>query len=251
MNRIAVWPYAIPMDTSGKMLDDFQGIYTRGLCHAFAEGLLRTRLCEVAVCLPIVTMGGVTSWAVTGREWSLDEALEKALPQGTGFATLGTASISERVELHVLLISGSQRSLLVDRRLSYPRGQILNCLSEAVVDMAAAIAGRPLSDDERQRAQSWGTTSSEAYLVYLEAWSAAAAFRFGVTVPNPQAALDCARKASRIDPEFVEASRLQAQLSPAEARNRGAETAVAEPNGYSEFAYPIAIPGQGDARARS
>jgi hypothetical protein len=241
MNRIAIWPYAVPMDSSGKMMDDFQGIYSRGLCRAFAEGLLRTRLCEVAVCLPIITIGGATSWAVTGREWSLDETVKKALPEGTGFATVGTMSLTERVELHVLVVSGPQRSLILDRRFSYPRTQILNCLSEAVQDMAAAIAGRPLSNDERRRAQHWGTTSTDAYLAYLEAWSAVAASRFGVTVPNPEAALECVRRAARIDPKFVEASRLEEQLSPAEVRGCAGEAAVEDLSGYSEFACPIAI----------
>ena len=251
MDHVAIWPFSTPMDSSGTMIDQFQGIYSRGLCRAFAEGLLRTRLCEVAVCLPIVTIGEVTSWAAMGRAWNLDEALDVQLPRGIDFMTLGRVSIAEQVELHVLLVSRLQRCLVLDRRFRFPRAQVLNCLSEAVAAIAATIVGRPLSVDEQHRVQRWGTASSEAYLAYLEAWSAAAAFRFGVTVANPQAALECARKASRIDPEFVEVSRLQSQLSPAEARSRDAEGAVAEPNGYSEFAYPITIPGQDAAAAGS
>lgn len=244
MDHVAVWPYAIPMDSSGKMIDDYQGIYSRGLCWAFAEGLLRTRLCEVAACLPIVTIGGATSWAVTGREWGLDEVLEKQLPEGVEFVTVGKLSIAERVALHVRLVSRSQRSLLLDQHFGYPRAQFLDGLSEAVAAMATAIVGRRLSEEEHQRLQCWGTNNSEAYLAYLEAWSAAAAFRFGVTVPNPHGALECARKAVRIDPDFAEASRLERQLDSAATGSPCEQAGVAEVNGYTEFAYPIAMPTQ-------
>ena len=159
MDHVAVWPYAIPMDSSGRMIDDYQGIYSRGLCRAFAEGLLRTRLCEVAACLPIVTIGGVTSWAVTGKEWSLDEVLEKQLPEGIEFVTVGTMSIAKRVELHVRLVSRSRRSLLLNQHFDYPRAQFLDGLSEVVAVMAATTVGRRLSEEENQRLQHWGTSS--------------------------------------------------------------------------------------------
>ena len=38
MDHVAVWPYAIPMDSSGKMIDDYQGIYSRGLCRPLRKG---------------------------------------------------------------------------------------------------------------------------------------------------------------------------------------------------------------------
>jgi hypothetical protein len=243
MNCLAVWPYAIPMNSSGKMIDDYQGIYSRGLCRAFAEGLLRTRLCEVAACLPIVTIDGVTSWAVTGKEWSLDEVLEKPLPEGIEFVTVGTMSIAERVELHVRLVSRSRRSLLLDQHFGYPRARFLDGLSEVVAVMAATIVGRRLSEEENQRLQRWGTSSPEAYLAYLEAWSAAAACRFGVTVPNPHAALECARKASGIDPNFAEASKLQEQLNLMEVESQPREAGAGDLNGYLEFACRVSLPG--------
>jgi len=149
MDRLAIWPFSTPMDSSGTMIDEFQGIYSRGLCRAFTEALLRTRFCDVAVCLPIVTIGEVTSWAVMGKEWNLDRALEVQLPVGVGLMTLGTVSIAKQVELHVLLVSHTQSSLLLDRQFGYPRAQLLTCLSEAVVDIAARIVGRPLTNDEK------------------------------------------------------------------------------------------------------
>ena len=224
------------------MVDEYQGIYSRGFCRAFAEGLLWTKACEVAVCLPIVTIDEVTSWAVTGREWNPDEALAIPLPERTDFMVFGTISIAERVDLHANLVWHSQRRLLVDQRFSYPLAQIPNCLSEVVAVLAGAIVGRPLSEEENRQLQRWGTNSSEAYLAYLEAWSAGTAFRLGVSVPNPQAALECALKATRIDPSFAEAHRLQEELSSVESRSQGDE--ADELIGYSEFAYPIAIPSQ-------
>jgi hypothetical protein len=240
MDRIAIWPFATPMDSSGNMVDVFQGIYSRGLCRAVAEGLLRTKVCEVAVCLPVVTIGNVTSWSVMGKTWTFTEALEVQLPDGTDFLTWGTMVITERVELHVLLISRSQRRLLVDRQFNYPRARIPVCFSEIVAVLAGAIAGRPLTDEENRRVQLWGTNSSDAYLAYLEAWSAAAAFRFGVSVPNPQAALECALKAVCLDPTFAEAGRLREELNSLGPENPGDQ--ANELIGYSEFAYPMTIP---------
>jgi len=199
-------------------------------------------VCEVAVCLPIVTIGELTSWAVTGREWNPDEALAIPLSEGTDFMVFGTISIAEHVDLHMSLVWHSKRRLLVDRRFNYPRAQLPNCLSEAVAVLASASVGRPLSEEENRQLRRWGTNSSEAYLAYLEAWSAGTAFRLGVSVPNPQAALECAMKAAQIDPAFAEARRLQEELGSVGVGNRGDE--ADELIGYSEFVYPIAVPSQ-------
>lgn len=241
-NRIAIWPFSTPMDCSGRMADELQGIFSRGVCRAFAEGLLRTKICKAAVCLPIVTLGEVTSWAVTGREWSLDEALAMPLPEGTDFMVFGTLSIADRVELHVTLVWQSQRRLLVDQSLRFSVAWFPNCLSDIVATLASAIARRPLSAQEYRQLQRWGTNSSEAYLAYLEAWSAGTAYRLGVTVPRPQAALESARKATSVDPTFAAAQRLKEKLTLIEGGQQpdGAD----ELDGYSEFAYPITIPRQ-------
>jgi hypothetical protein len=243
MNSVAIWPLATPVDSSGKMTDELQSAYSRGLCRAFADGLLRTNVCEVAVCLPIVTLGELTSWAVLGRAWNADEAWELPLPEDIGFFTWGTMIIAERVELHVLLLSRSQRRLLVDRAFSFPRVRIPACFSEVVTVLAGAIAGRPLTDEENRRLQLWGTDNSEAYLAYLDAWSAAATFRFGVSNPNPEAVLECAHKITRIDPSFVEAQKLQEKLRPVVAAG-GRGSYADRMAGYSELFFPIRGPGQ-------
>lgn len=241
MNRVAIWPFSTLMDSSGRMTDELQGVYSRGFCRAFAEGLLRTEACAVAVCLPIVTIGEVTSWAVMGREWNLDEALAIQLPEGAEFLVFGTISIAKRVDLHMNVVWHSQRCSLVDQYFSYPREQILNCLSEAVLVLAGAIVGRPLNEEENQQLQRWGTNNPKAYLAYLEAWSAGTAFRLGVSVPRRQAALECALEATRIDPAFMEAYRLQKELGSVGVRSQSDK---AERIGYLEFAYPIAVPNQ-------
>ena len=124
MNRVAIWPFATPMDSSGTMADPFQSVYALGLCRALAEGLLRTNLCEVAVCLPVAKVGETTGWAVLGKAWTFDEAAEIVLPDGTDFMTWGTMVLTERLEIHMLLRSHSQRRLLLDRKFRYPRVEI-------------------------------------------------------------------------------------------------------------------------------
>jgi hypothetical protein len=96
------------MSASGEMIDEYQGVYSRGFCRAIAEGLLRTNLCDVALCFRITTIAESTSWAVMGREWDSDEALEITLPEGTDFMALGTLRVAESVDLHVRLLCHSQ-----------------------------------------------------------------------------------------------------------------------------------------------
>ena len=237
MKRVAVWPYATPMDLSGKMADELQGVYSRGLCGAIALGLIRTKLCEVAVCFPITTIRGITSWAVLGREWSQDEILAIKLPEGVDFVSLGSVVIKDSIDLHIRVVQYAQKRLLVDQTFAYSREEIPNCFSEVIAHIASAVAGRELTTEERGLINQWGTNDPDAYLAYLEAWSACSAFRAGVSVPNRNGALDCARKASKLDAGFEDAHKLQRMLSRPDASN-GADM-LDDVAGYTEFVYPI------------
>jgi hypothetical protein len=224
------------MDSSGTMADGLQGAYSRGFCRALAEGLSRIQLCEVDVCFTFVTMDGIKSWAVSGREWTVNEVLEIAWSKDIDFISLGTLVLTERLELHLVLVSPSQRRSLLDRTFSYPRAQIPSCLTEIVAAIGVAIVGRPLNPTEVDQLARWGTNSTDAYLAYLEAWEAGRALRLGLSVPNPQQALELALSATRTDPEFQEGYRLQESLKFG-ATSFGLA-------GYSEHAYQIEVPNQ-------
>jgi hypothetical protein len=239
MTRLALWPDAVRMDFAGNTIDEYQGMYSRGLCRAFAEAVVRTRICEAAVCLPIVTVGGTRNWAVTGREWLTDEALAKPSPNGTDFMTWGTMSLSSRLEFHVMLASRSEGKLVVDRQFNYGREQIPNCLSEAVSAITSAIAGRALSDEEFRQMQMWGTNRSEAYLAYLAAWSADAAHRFGVAVTTPNGVSEWAAKVAAADPAFAEARGFG--VSPGAIELRGCPDDESGSAGYSEVVFPVSV----------
>jgi hypothetical protein len=140
-NRVALWPFAIEMDSSGKATIELQSIYSRGLCRAFAEGLIRADVCDVALCLPVITIGEITSWVVSGKELALNEALAISLPDNTDFIAFGAVSVTDRIEFHLRLVCRSRQCLLVDQDFRYCRTQIPTCLSDAVICLASAITG--------------------------------------------------------------------------------------------------------------
>jgi hypothetical protein len=242
--RIAIWPFSTPTDLRGETADAFQGVYSRGLCKAFADGLLRTKACDVGVCLPVVDYAGLTSWVVSGAEWTQNEALAVGLPQGTDLLMFGTMRLREVVELHCMVVAKSSASVLLDHRLIYPREKLLDCLSDVVSLVAKTIVGRPLTLEEAQKTRLWGTHRVEAYLAYLETWSAAAAFRFGVSVPNPSGPLECAVRAVNLDPDFAQTKAIH------EALVAGRKNVDGRIPGYSEFAYPLAREAPGEKRCQ-
>lgn len=221
------------MNDAGEMMDSFQSAYSRGLCRVLGERLLAAGVCDIAVCLPVIATGKMTSWAVVGRAWSVMDALKVALPERTDFLMWGSLSITQDCEIHALVASKSREQLLIDRGFTFHRSELPNCLSETVAMVARAITERQLTREEHESLQCWGTSDSEAFLAYLVAWSAAAAFRFGISYDNPRGAFDSAVIATRLDPNFVAARRLREELNDPS----GVPT---ELRGYAEFSCPVA-----------
>jgi hypothetical protein len=149
--------------------------------------------------------------------------------------------LTQQFDLQVYLVSLARRRTLVDRQFRFNRTQIPNCLSDIISAVVSTIARQQLTDNEYQRISNWGTKDPDAYLAYLEALSAAAAYRFGVSVPNPRAALECISKATQIDPAFEDAQRLQDMLTKVDGQLATFSPSGTSP-GNSEFAYPVKVP---------
>jgi hypothetical protein len=186
-NQVAIWPLATPMTESGMMANSVQGVFGRGVARAIAEGLARTKICDIVLCLPVVRASEITSWAVLGRQWTLDEILQLPLPADVSFVLVGSLVITDYVDIQISLVSRPVRQTLVERSFNYARAQSLSCLSEVVRVTAEAIAGCKLTDSQDEAVGDWGTPDPEAYLAYLQGWSAAAALRFGVSFESRDA----------------------------------------------------------------
>jgi len=187
------------------MLDQAQGVYARSLARTLAERL--TELPRLAANLATLTADGPLDgedglrghgWVVASQPWTLNEACQIGLPDGTEYVLHGSAELTDRVRLRVILVDSSQRQLALDHVVLRPRNELFSALEEAAVEIAHALGEEP-------PAHPWPTHDVEAFLAYLRGRDMSAAHEAGVRVPDPKKSFEPYLEAARRDPHFADA----------------------------------------------
>lgn len=199
-----VFPFNVPLDGSGRMLDRAQGVYARSLARTLAERL--TVPPRLAASLAALTAdgpleGGAAAghgWIVASQPWTLEEACHLGLPEGTEYVLHGSAELTDRVRLRILLVDSPERRLALDHVVLRPRSELFSALDEAAGEIARALGEDPPS-------LPWPTRDVEAFLAYLRGRDMSAAHEAGVQVPDPQKSFDSYLEAARRDPLFSDA----------------------------------------------
>src|SRR5437764_7571775 len=200
-----VFPFTVPLDGSGRMLDAAQGVYARSLARTLAERLtepprLNANLAQLTADGPLEGEDGVRGhgWVVASQPWTLEEACHIGLPEGTEFVLHGCAELTDRVRIRILLVDSPQKQLALDHVVLRPRSELFSALDEAAVEIARAVGEEP-------PALAWPTRDVEAYLAYLRGRDMTAAHEAGVRVPDPKKSFDPYLEAARRDPSFADA----------------------------------------------
>ncbi len=200
-----VFPFTVPLDGSGKMLDQAQGVYARSLARTLAERLsepprLQANLAQLTADGPLDGENGTRGhgWIVASQPWTLEEACHIGLPDGTEFLLHGSAELTDRVRLRILLVDSPQRQLALDHVVLRPRDELFAALDEAAQEIARALGEEPPDF-------AWPTRDVEAYLAYLRGRDMSAAHEMGVRVPDPRRSFDPYLEAMRRDPRFADA----------------------------------------------
>lgn len=204
--QLLIFPFTVPLDGAGNMRDAAQGIYGRSLARALAE-----RLCDVpsleATPATLTAHGSPEcpsddpkehGWVVATQPWTLDEALQVSLPEGTQTLLHGAAELTDRVRMRLLLVDQPKRSLALDAVVLRPRAELFAALDEAAASVAEALG-------QRLPRRSWPTNDVEAYVAYLRGRDMSAAVEAGVHVQEPERSFEGYLEAARRDPEFEEA----------------------------------------------
>jgi Tfp pilus assembly protein PilF len=200
-----VFPFTVPLDGSGRMLDAAQGVYARSLARTLAERLsepprLQANLAQLTADGPLDGEKGVRGhgWIVASQPWTLEEACHIGLPDGTEFVLHGSAELTDRVRIRILLVDSPQKHLALDHVVLRPRGELFSALDEAAVEIARALGEEPPTFP-------WPTRDVEAYVAYLRGRDMSAAHEMGVRVPDPRRSFDPYLEAMRRDPRFGDA----------------------------------------------
>lgn len=200
-----VFPFTVPLDGSGRMLDAAQGVYARSLARTLAERLsepprLSANVAQLTADGPLDGEDGLRGhgWIVASSPWTLEEACNIGLPDGTEYVLHGSAELTDRVRLRILLVDSTQRQLALDHVVLRPREELFAALDEAAVEIARAVGEEP-------PAFPWPTRDVEAYVAYLRGRDMSAAHEMGVRVPDPNRSFDPYLEAMRRDPRFVDA----------------------------------------------
>jgi tetratricopeptide (TPR) repeat protein len=200
-----VFPFTVPLDGSGRMLDQAQGVYARSLARALAERL--TQPPHIAANLATLTADGPLDgeegqrghgWVVASQPWTIEEACAIGLPEGTEYVLHGSAELTDRVRIRILLVDSPQRKLALDHVVLRPRSELFSALDEAAIEVARALGEEP-------PALPWPTRDVEAYLAYLRGRDMTAAHENGVRVADPKKSFDPYLEAARRDPFFADA----------------------------------------------
>jgi Tfp pilus assembly protein PilF len=200
-----IFPFTVPIDARGRMFDQAQGVYARSLARMLAEHL--TQPPRVAAKLAALTADGPLDgedgrrghgWVVASQPWTLAEACRIGLPEGTEYLLHGSAELTDRVRLRILLVDSPEKKLALDHVVLRPRGELFAALDEATSEIARAMG-------ESAPRSSWPTRDVEAFLAYLRGRDMSAAHEAGVRVPDPSKSFDPYLEAARRDPQFGEA----------------------------------------------
>ena len=203
--QMMVFPFTVPLDGSGRMLDAAQGVYARSLARTLAERLtepprLNANLAQLTADGPLEGEDGVRGhgWVVASQPWTLEEACHIGLPEGTEFVLHGCAELTDRVRIRILLVDSPQKQLALDHVVLRPRSELFSALDEAAVEIARAVGEEPPN-------LAWPTRDVEAYLAYLRGRDMSAAHEMGVRVPDPRRSFEPYLEAMRRDPRFTDA----------------------------------------------
>ena len=106
------------------MLDQAQGVYARSLARTLAERLtapprLAANLATLTADGPLDGENGEEGhgWIVASQPWTLEEACHIGLPDGTEYVLHGSAELTDRVRLRILLVDPAARGLGIGARL--------------------------------------------------------------------------------------------------------------------------------------
>ena len=200
-----VFPFTVPLDGAGRMLDQAQGVYARSLARTLAERLtspprMAANLATLTADGPLEGQNGEEGhgWIVASQPWTLEEACHIGLPDGTEYVLHGSAELTDRVRLRILLVDSAGRKLALDHVVLRPRNELFSALDEAAREVANA-----LGEDAPQTP--WPTRDVEAFLAYLRGRDMSAAHEAGVNVPDPKRSFDPYLEAARRDPQFTDA----------------------------------------------
>src|SRR5881227_3822229 len=148
--QMMVFPFTVPLDGSGRMLDQAQGVYARSLARTLAERLtspprLAANLATLTADGPLEGEDGVRGhgWVVASQPWTLEEACHIGLPEGTEFVLHGCAELTDRVRIRILLVDSPQKQLALDHVVLRPRSELFSALDEAAVEIARAVGEEP------------------------------------------------------------------------------------------------------------
>ena len=203
--QMMVFPFTVPLDGSGRMLDAAQGVYARSLARTLAERLtepprLSANLAQLTADGPLDGENGAQGhgWVVASQPWTLEEACHIGLPDGTEFVLHGSAELTDRVRLRILLVDSPGKHLALDHVVLRPRNELFSALDEAAQEIARAVGEEPPQS-------SWPTRDVEAYVAYLRGRDMSAAHEMGVRVADPRRSFDPYLEATRRDPRFTDA----------------------------------------------
>ena len=234
--QMMVFPFTVALDASGKMLDQAQGVYARSLARTLAERLtapprLSANLAQLTADGPLEGENGEEGhgWIVASQPWTLAEACQIGLPEGTEYVLHGSAELTDRVRLRVLLVDSPQKQLALDHVVVRPRSELFSALDEAANEIAHALG-------EEAPDQPWPTRDVEAFVAYLRGRDMSAAHEMGVRVPDPKKSFEPYLEAARRDPHFADAQDRMLSLAldfalggrgPIEAAREGCEKLLA------------------------
>jgi Flp pilus assembly protein TadD len=255
-----IFPFTVPLDAAGRMFDQAQGVYARSLARTLAERLtkppaLSANTAELTADGPLDGENGARGhgWIVASQPWTLDEACRIGLPEGTEYVVHGSAELTDRVRLRILLVDSPERKLALDHVVLRPRNELFQALDEATREIAHALG-------EAAPESSWPTRDVEAFVAYLRGRDMTAAHESGVRVPDPNKSFDPYLEAAQRDPTFADAQDRLLALAldfalggqgPVEAARKSCERLLAiDPSAYKAHAALAEIDlMSGDSRA--
>jgi tetratricopeptide (TPR) repeat protein len=206
--QVMVFPFTVAIDGQGNMRDPAQGIYARSFARALGERLsLGEGLGATAATLTSRGLPGAPEeseapeehgWVVASQPWTLEEALQVKLPEGTEYLLHGASELTDRVRLRLLLVDQPHQTLALDHIVLRPRGELFSALDEAARTVASAL-GQELPEAP------FPTKDVEAFVAWMRGRDMSAAHEAGVHVAEPQRSFDGYLEALRRDPQFHDA----------------------------------------------